>query len=820
MIFRWLIMICILVPGISAGQPRSITGAIRDKQSGEYLAYSHILSIKDSTGVLSGTDGKFKMTLHHEGSRLVISHIGYTSDTIPVENQQTDYAIYLEASSKTLDEVVITGMSKATTIKENPVSIVLVSPRLIETTLETNVIDVLVRNVPGLNAVKTGPNISKPFIRGLGYNRVLILYDGVRQEGQQWGDEHGIEVDAYNIGKAEVIKGPASLMFGSDALAGVVSLFPYRSTEKDGILKGRILSEYQSNNGLIGNGVRLTQATDHWNWMISGSYRIARNYTNRIDGRVYNTGFDEKNFSASLGHTDQHGHSTLNFTVYDNLQGIPDGSRDSLTRRFTKQVYEGASDTVKSRPVISSSELNSYQLSPLHQHIQHYRLYTNNHYQMGKGDVDASLGFQQNIRREYNHPTDPGQAGMYVRLNTVNYGIRYNAPEIANLEISAGINGMYQNDKSKNATDFPIPDYSLLDIGTYGFIKWRKNRWIISGGLRYDSRRLRSHDFYIRKDPSTGFNQHVYFPDTVRATLQFPSLEQNFGGASWSVGATYEINEKLNLKINVARGYRAPNISEIASNGLDPGAHIVYIGNRNFEPEFSFQQDIGLSGNFRSLSATVNIFHNIIQHYIYLSQLVDEHGNSIELVHGNKTFQYLQGSAQLYGMEASFEFHPKRVRGFTWSSNFSMVIGNNTQDEFRNKGIAGQYLPFIPPTKILTTVQQEFKLKSRILSSIQAKIDIDFNGAQNRYLALYHTETPTPAYALINAGIGWSIHYTRNHAMQLQLQLNNIFDTAYQSNMSRLKYFEYYAKSPDNRSGMYGMGRNFCIRLEFPFGMH
>jgi iron complex outermembrane receptor protein len=207
---------------------------------------------------------------------------------------------------------------------------------------------------------------------------------------------------------------------------------------------------------------------------LRGSYRIAKNYSNKVDGPIYNTGFDEKNASALIGYNSRSGYSHLNFTLYDNLQGIPDGSRDSLSRKFTKQVLEGAADDIINRPVVSAAELHSYTLSPLHQHIQHYRMYSNNHYKLNAGDVDISLGLQQNIRREYSHPTAPDQAGLFVRLNTVNYGIKYIAPLLYDIEISAGINGMYQNNKSRNATDFPIPDYHLFDAGAYTYAKWKK----------------------------------------------------------------------------------------------------------------------------------------------------------------------------------------------------------------------------------------------------------------------------------------------------------------------------------------------------------
>lgn len=813
-------LILVLFTHISLHSQTTISGTVTDSRTAEALGFTTISLIGTTIHTNADIDGEFMLSLPDSivNGRIVVSFPGYISDTLQLINNSPAYIIQLTSDEdhiKTLDEVVVTGVTKATLIRENPIPIINVTTKAIDKANESNIIDALVKNVPGLNAVKTGPNISKPFIRGLGYNRVLTLYDGVRQEGQQWGDEHGIEVDAYNIERAEVIKGPASLMYGSDALAGVVSLLPVVPKEKDGKVYGRFLSEYQSNNGLVGNGLRVGYSNKHMFWAVRGNYRFAKNYTNRIDGRVYNTGFQEKNISAVTGYTGEKGYTHINVTLYDNMQGIPDGSRDSLTRKFTRQVGEAETDDIKNRPVVSGADLNSYKLSPLVQHIQHYRIYTNNHYVIGKGDIDANLAFQQNIRREYNHPVTPEQAGMYVRLNTINYTLRYNLPKIQHTDISIGVNGMVQNNKNKNATDFPIPDYNLSDIGGYLYAKWKKQRWTLSGGIRYDMRRLWGDDFYVKTNTTTGYSEHVGNIDG--ATLQFPKLNQDFSGISSSLGATYMLNEKISLKANIARGYRAPSITEIASNGLDPGAHIVYQGNRSFVPEFSFQQDLGFSASYKNVSGTFAVFNNTIDNYIYLSQLVDAQGNPVVIVPGNKTFQYQQASARLYGLEASLNIHPVEWKGFSFNNSMSTVHGINTKSEYKGKGIDGEYLPFIPPFKLLSSISQEFKIRKKVLKGLNTKVEADYNAAQNRYLAQYNTETATAGYILFNAAIGADLHYRPNSVIQLQLQVNNIFDVAYQSNLSRLKYFEYYTQSPQGYSGMYGMGRNICVKAIVPF---
>jgi len=751
-------IVIILLLFIFIFQAVSQTTVIKGKitAGGEGIAYANVGLLGTKIGTSSDTKGVFFFTnIKPDNYKLHVSCIGYESfeNSFVVSNEDTILMnIVLKPKSNALNEIVVTGSSKATLIRENPISIISISTKAIEQTSESNIIDALVKNVPGLNSVKTGPNISKPFIRGLGYNRVLTLYDGIRQEGQQWGDEHGIEVDQYNIEKAEVIKGPSSLMYGSDALAGVVSLFPFIPNKYDKKLHGKITNEYQSNNNLIGNGFRVGYSNKSLLLSIRGSYRIANNYRNVISKRVYNTNFDEKNLSALIGYKSDKGYSHFNITLYDNLQGIPDGSRDSITREFTKQIYEGNSDDLKNRPIVSDKELNTYKLSPLHQHIQHYRIYTRNYYQIGKSDINFQLAFQQNIRREFNHPTIPKQAGMFVRLNTYNYTIRYNAPKFANVEFSIGANGMVQNNKSKNATNFPIPDYDLFDGGTYLYGKWKQDKWSVSGGIRYDVRKVHFNDFYVSLNPLTNFEEHVNLPDTINAILQFPAYKTNFSGLSASLGMTLQATKNISIKVNIGRGYRAPNIPEIASNGLDPGAHIIYLGNRRFDPEFSLQEDFGINMRFKDVSAELSLFNNNIENYISLTQLVDNNGKSIVDAQGNRTFQYQQSAAQLYGMEAWVFIHPESIEGFNIHNSFSIVYGYNLNPRFKGEGLNGEYLPLIPPFKLMSNISQKVKLKSKILKLFTPKFEIEYNAAQNKFLGLNNTETFTPSYLLFNIG--------------------------------------------------------------------
>ena len=213
------------MPSKALGQKTVLSGKITDKSTGEALIGATVYAPDFRSGAQTGLDGSFILdNLPQKKIHLKISFIGYKTLLQMVDlaaSQNQDFT--LEASHIDISEVVVTGTTSE--INKAPAPVVTISRKEMNQNLSTNIIDAIAK-LPGINAVTTGPNVSKPFIRGLGFNRVLTLFDGVRQEGQQWGDEHGIEVDENAVERVEVIKGPASLTYGSDALAGVVNLLP------------------------------------------------------------------------------------------------------------------------------------------------------------------------------------------------------------------------------------------------------------------------------------------------------------------------------------------------------------------------------------------------------------------------------------------------------------------------------------------------------------------------------------------------------------------------------------------------------------------
>jgi iron complex outermembrane receptor protein len=794
-----------------SGLSGSLSGKVGDSTNGKPVPGATVYIADLKLGAIADASGRYHFSNLPSGTYLIEAHaIGYTSLTKNVTISgvsEMDFMLlqqYFEESP-----VVITGLSKATQIRRSPVPIVSINHAVIVDNLSTNIIDAIAK-VPGVSALTTGPNVSKPFIRGLGYNRILTLYDGMRQEGQQWGDEHGIEVDQYGIDRVEVIKGPASLTYGSDALAGVVNLIPTPAAP-DGKVIGDVVTEFQSNNGMFGGSGMVGGTSNGFEWMGRVSHKEATNYQNKIDGRVYGTAFQENDATLSLGLHRAFGYSHLNLSLFDDLQEIPDGSRDSASRKFTKQITEA--DLF--RPIVSDAELKSYDIAPIHQHVQHYRIYSTNNFIVGNGRIGVNLGFQRSERREYSHPEMPEIPGLDLELNSYVYDLKYFFPTFNGWEITTGINGMYQQNKVTNGTEFIIPSYNQFDLGPFAMVKKTFNKLDFSTGIRYDSRSFSNQELYTAVNPVTGFDMPVYGADTVGASKPFSNYHKVFSGVSGSLGITYSFSNKLSAKLNIARGYRSPNISEISANGVHPGTGIFQIGNPSFNPEFSLQEDAGFT--YTSKYAVINgsIFYNGISNYIFNQKLLGADGQD-SIMSKNMVYEFKQGKAALYGGEFSIDIHP--IRPLHFENSISTVYGDQLNSPGKIQNDSSKYLPLMPPVHGLSELKYDFESKSHHLANGFVKVQMAWYATQNRVYLEGNTETRTPGYTLINVGAGTGFTNKKDRTVvNVYIMANNLFDVAYQDHLSRLKYMEPYPTDPRPYHGIYNMGRNISLKLDFPF---
>jgi iron complex outermembrane receptor protein len=814
---RSILLTLLLLQVFTSYSQNTLSGIVRSKQTREGLPGALIYFPDLKSGVNSDTAGRFTVSKLPQIKTLIqVKLIGYKTIVMLIDlSIMKEIDFDLEQSVVEADEVVVTGTSHSTELRRNPVPIVSIDNKFLNESPANNIIEAL-NKVPGVSALSTGPNISKPYIRGLGYNRILTLFDGIRQDGQQWGDEHGIEVDQFVVDRIEVVKGPASLIYGSDALAGVVNLLPAHAAPEAKI-KGSFTNGYQTNNKQIISSLALAGNHKGLVWGFRASKKIASTYKNKYDGNVFGTKYNETDLNAYIGITRSWGYMRLNFSSYDNLQEVPDGSRDSSSRKFIKQISE--EDTL--RPIVSDEELNNYKIGVIHQHVKHYRMYLDNHFILKKGHINLKLGAQQSHRQEFSHPQHAAIPGLNLILNTATYDLKYHLPEVREIEATLGLNGMYQQNLNSNATEFVIPDHTLLDLGPFLFIKRSFKKLDLALGARYDIRSFNNESLYTKTNPSTGFDMKANSdPNDTTLVKQFDPYSHTFTGFSGSFGMTYIVNDALCIKFNVARGYRAPNISEISAKGVHPGTGFQQLGDANFKPEFSLQEDLGLFFDSEHISAGIEAFHNTINNYIYNEKLLSlSGGDSIYTESGNayQVFKFRQTKAQLIGGEFSLDIHPHPLDWLHIENSVSYIYAVNRGGNGASITDSTRYLPFIPPLHTNSELRADIKKRLGYFSAIYIKVGYEYYAAQDKFYSAYGTETRTPSYALLDAGFGFDISNKKGTTFcSLSISASNLADVAYQSNMNRLKYFDNYPDNSTGRSGVYNMGRNFSFKLIIP----
>mgnify|MGYP002868308714 CR=1 FL=1 len=366
----------------------------------------------------------------------------------------------------------------------------------------------------------------------------------------------------------------------------------------------------------------------------------------------------------------------------------------------------------------------------------------------------------------------------------MNYDFRYVSDKTRGWKFSTGVNGMGQ--KSLNlGEEFLIPDHSLFDFGVYATASKSLNRWNLSGGLRYDHRYLDSEGL-VEEDEE-----------------RFHSFKRHFNGLTGSLGATFEVTKHLDVKFNVARGYRAPNISELASNGEHEGSLRFEIGNSRFKPEYSWQADITLDYADKYIVFQTSAFVNGIRNYIYLHRI-----DSV-VEPGLMTFEYAQGNALLWGVEAGIDCHP--IHSLHLGADFSYVNARLLRQPAEMR-----WLPLTPAPRLSTNVKYEITHKAKVFDNAYVAARLDWYLRQNHYYAAYDTETPTPSYLLLGLSIGTDIRIKGKKVFELHVIADNLTNTCYQDHLSRLKYAD--PNVVTGRQGVFNMGRNYVIKLVVPIG--
>lgn len=767
----------------------SFSGKVTDAVTGVPLPGASVYLADARIGAIADTNGRYSFKNIPAGHHLVeVSFTGYATLVEHIDIAKTkekDFAL-----TPTVIEnvgVTVTGVTQATSVRNSPIPVTLLRKSQMLQIPSTNIIDVLSKQ-PGVSQVTTGPAVSKPFIRGLGYNRVVVINDGIRQEGQQWGDEHGIEIDEMSVNRAEILKGPGSIVYGSDALAGVIN-FITNVPVTEGTVGGNIFSTYQSNNDLFGWNGNVAGNNNGFNWNAYASAKSAKDYKNAFDGRVLNSRFNEKNFGGYVGFNKTWGYSHLIFSSFNQRLGVVEGERDSATGSFLMFPES------QLERMANAEDLDERDIITPYQKVQHNKLVSDNSFSLGRSRLKLNLGYQNNIRKEFGNPEDPFEKELHFDLRTASYNVQWMLPERSEWHTSVGVSGMYQKNLNKS-NEVIIPEYNLFDAGVFLFAhKTWLQKLNVSAGLRYDNRTVNSEELIEGTE------------------VKFAPFKKSFSNISGTAGMSYKPVDFLTVKANIARGFRAPTLSELASNGAHEGTNRYEYGQQDLNSERSLQFDGGVEVDYDHFTFTLNAFHNRINDFIFYRRLESISGGDSIITVDNEdleAFRFNQSDARLSGLELMVDIHPHPLDWLHFENSVSFVRGS-----FAEAIDGSTNLPFIPAPRWISDVRASFNKAGKSFRNLYFRFEMDKTFKQGKPFFGYNTETPTPGYTLFNTGIGTDVSRKNKTVLSLHLAMNNVTNKAYQNHLSRLKYAD--ENNVTGRRGVYNMGRNFSLKLNIPF---
>jgi iron complex outermembrane receptor protein len=786
-----------LLTSAAIAQQFTLTGKVFDKATGKTLAGASVYLPEIKKGTIANKEGVFTINIEQGSHVLEISYIGYATDVQNIQLQKnTTQDFYLNSSVLEGGNVIVTSFLRATSTRRTPTPVTIIKKDELFLGVSSNLIDALSK-VPGVSQISTGPAISKPVIRGLGYNRVVVMNDGIRQEGQQWGDEHGIEIDEYNVSRTEVLKLPASLIYGSDALAGVINIIS-NVPVSEGVIKGNVYSNYQTNNRMMGNHFDLAGNKKGFIWGINYSAKNAGDYKNKYDGNVFNSRFLERNGGGYVGIEKNWGYSQLSFSNFYQHLGIVEGDRADGGQFIMLKDVKG----IAKEMIVGSEESKSFSPNAPMQKIQHTKYTLDNNIKLGSDRLKATFGLQRNQRMEFGNVLDLNEKELYFDLNTFNYSIQYLKAEKNNWKNTFGINGMRQTNTNRGEEAL-VPDYTSFDIGAFYYTQKRTDKTSWSGGLRYDQKYMN----YI--DPA----QFVCPPDMACIALYNP-VESNkqFNNISGAIGIEHDISAQLTLKLNISRGLRAPSMAELASYGAHEGTNRFEYGNEALISEKSLQFDAAIEWNNEHMSIAGNVFYNTVKDYIFYQKLTAKSGgDSIIVENGDDlyAFAFRQKDAHLYGAELNVDFHPHPLDWLHVENSLSLIRG-----QFKEALDGSTNLPGIPSARLLSEIRIEMFKKSKAIRNSFINFQLDNVFAQNNPFEGYNTETQTPNYHLINIGFSTQVQRKNKTLFNVSLVGQNMADVAYQNHLNRLKYGP--MNEATGRMGVFNMGRNFSLKINVP----
>ena len=618
-----------------------------------------------------------------------------------------------------------------------------------------------ISKLPGVSIISTGAGIGKPSIRGLSFNRVVVLNQGMRLENQQWGEEHGLALSSSGVNSVEVVKGPLYVLYGSDAMGGVLYIEPEKYLTSDD-LEIDYTGIYNSNYNGFSNNLGLKGSSENFSYMLRADITDNGNYSSP-DGEIENTWFKQNDFKAGVAYQTEKFQSDLRFSMSDTEVGIPhmeEGHDDHDDHDDHEE--EGHDDHD------DHGEEDHYQ------EINHTTLTWKNTFDMGNDHtLDITLGRQLNERKEFggheeeghddheeheeeghddhddHEGHEEGEAELDMELETTSIDIKLTMPQSDDLNLIIGTSLLNQENKNFGHETL-IPDAEKKDFGLFALGQFDiddTSQALI--GVRYDNRSISSES---SSNDYSNFNGSLGF-------------KKDFGNST--------------LRINLSSGFRAPDLIELYADGSHHGSFQYKKGNTNLEAEESLQTDLSYQINNDNSIVSFDLFYNDISDYIYLNP-------SSMFEDGLRVYDYMQQDSKLYGGE----IHLNKNTSIDWLSYYTSI------EYVFAESMDGEALPFISPL----TLNQVFNIDFG--NNYSVEIDFIAKAKQSR-VSMFEEETD--GYSVLNLSGNYKTEFMTND-LNLFWRISNVFDKEYYDHLSRLK-----------TAGIEEMGRNISVGLKYNF---
>jgi iron complex outermembrane recepter protein len=742
------------------------SGQVIDQHDSTAVPFARIQIKELNLNITSDSLGLFKfpsicpgeytiVCLHHVGCEPVKFKKGFTTNTFE--------KVYIEFHFDELDEVQVeyTVFKMSTLTVDKP------------TELEKNfaigkTLGELVKQLPGVNTLNTGSNISKPIIHGMHSNRVLIMNNGIRQEGQQWGSEHAPEIDPFLYSEVSLIKGANAVRYGSDAIAGVILLEPTRLIYKPG-LRGQIQTTLFT-NGRQGSISSILEGGfkkfSNFSWRAQGTFKQGGTLQTP-NYYLKNTSIKEYNFSLNAKYEVKKWGAEVFYSQFNTDLGIFSGSHignlTDLNNAFNA-----------SQPL----ELGffSYTLDKPRQQINHDLFKTVLNFNLNsKNRLVFQYGRQQNLRKEYDRHTPYndsiaalGLPAFQLTLITHSGDLKWEHQLLKKIKGEAGVS--YQNQGNSYQGRFFVPNFRKNAVGIYLLEVLKLKSYEIEAGLRFDRTDL---SVFIYESKILKNNKHQF---------------QQFSGTT---GISKTIGHHWILKFNMGTAWRPPSINELYSNGLHHGAAAIEIGDRSIKKEVAYNFQTGINYKTKRWSVQADVYHNQINGFVYLKPSLPP---VLTIKGAFPVFRYEQIDARFSGVDLTLNF--KFLKYFNGFVKGSIVRAYNQSNH--------SFLVGIPADKLEPGVAYSRQFRNNNVINVQ--FSAPMVRTQDRVESNSDYVSPPTGYVLVNGQVTYSFR-VKNQKVDLSLEVSNLTNQVYRDYLNRFRYFA------DE------VGRNIGFKLKIPFNI-